>query len=597
MNLDLQCPRCKKKLKLDFSCSNCLKNYFDEEGFFDFIDDLVNIEKADEKISELLSKVHTYGYSNGVQLFLRKNPEFEYRFNKMEGSIAFRTIKKNNIRCLIINSDLGNIVENLSHVFDEVYSLEEVREKILIQNMRFQKTGINNIILIRSVSSQLPFPDGYFDLVVSDGLKLNKDSNEPSKRIHEYFNEIKRVLTSDGCLCIGVKNSYGLGLFGIDKSHCDNMYASSFSRYQSFFNYCGFRVKSFWAIPSYRKPHYSGNMEDDISLKWFFHNFDKKYSVDKRFKILGLFLRILNNSARKTIMKMFSPTFLFYCYANEIPKTFEEIIVEQTGFRNFVQNVRLTKIMYVLLNENGNPEKIMSCKISKYDLNEKIISVKRVFPNMKDPDEKIILDEWYSGEVLNRLDGNDITLAINWLVDFQNKTRSELLGEKDIEEEIVNIERDLEKIDEMSDLPYREWLGEYKIHANSLKLRKTAVHGDLQVRNILIDHKRSSVNVIDWDWRFQEKGNPLYDFIWLTANIMMLSNDMVNEFRTNLNGSGKASKIIEIIKKNANKHFHAELDFIKLLRFIILRFITIKVKEGNTGYLQYIELLKILQSE
>lgn len=592
---DLQCPKCKEKLRTDSSCSHCLKNYFNKEGFFDFVGDLVNTAReTDENIADLLSKIHSYGYTSGLQLFLRENPEFEYRFNKMEGSIAFRAIKKNNVRCLVINSDLGNIVENLSHIFDEVYSLENAREKILIQKMRFQKTGINNIILIRSVSSQLPFPDGYFDLVVSDGLKLNKDSNEPSKRIHEYLYEIKRVLTSDGCLCIGVKNRYGLRLFGEDTSH-DNIFTASFSKYQSFFNFCGFKIKSFWIIPSYRKPHYSGNMEDGISLRWFFHNFDKKYSVGRRFKILGLFLRILNNSARKAIMKMFSPTFLFYCYANEIPKTFEDVIVEQTGFRNFVQNVRLTKIMYILLNENGNPRRIMSCQLTKYDLNEKIVSVKRVFPNMKDPDEKIIIDDWHYGEVLNRLDRNDVILAMNWLVDFQNKTKSELLSKKDIEEEITNIERDLEKIKEMNDLPYREWLAEYKIHANSLKLRKSAVHGDFQVRNILIDHKRLSVNVIDWDWRFQEKGNPLYDFIWLTANIMMLSNDIVNEFRANLNGCGKASQIIEIIKKNVNKHFHAELDFIKMLRFIILRFITIKVKEGNAGYLQYVELLKILK--
>jgi len=594
MSPDLQCPRCKKKLRPDFSCSHCLKNYFNKEGFFDFVGDVINTEKADEDIMDLLSKIHSYGYSSGLQLFLRENPEFEYRFNKMEGSIAFRTIKKNNTRCLVINSDLGNIVENLSKVFDEVYSLEDVREKILIQNMRFQKSDTNNITLIRSGSSYLPFPDRYFDLVVSDGIKISRDSNESTKKVHVYLNEIKRILTSDGCLCIGVKNRHGLRLFGKDTSY-DNMVTASFSKYQSFFNFCGFKVKSFWVIPSYRKPHYSGNMENDISLRWFFHNFDKKFSVDRRFRILGLFLRILNDSARKTIMKIFSPTFLFYCYAKEIPKTFEEIIVEQTGFENFVQNVRLTKIMYVLLNENGNPEKIISCKLSKYDLNEKIVSVKRVFPNMKDPDEKIILDNWYSGEVLNRLDSNDVTLAMNWLVDFQNKTKSELLSEKDVEEEIMSIERELEKIVEIKGLPYKEWLAEYKIHVNSLKLRKTAVHGDLQVRNILIDRKNSSVNVIDWDWRFQEKGNPLYDFVWFTANIMMLSNNMIDEFRSNLNGTGKAVRSVEIIKKTMRQHFQADLDFVKLLRFIILRFITIKVKEGNTGHLQYIELLKILE--
>ena len=42
-------------------------------------------------------------------------------------------------------------------------------------------------------------------------------------------------------------------------------------------------------------------------------------------------------------------------------------------------------------------------------------------------------------------------------------------------------------------------------------------------------------------------------------------------------------------------HFQVEIDFIKLQRFMILRFITIRIKDGDEGYLLYIEILKILQ--
>ena len=62
------------------------------------------------------------------------------------------------------------------------------------------------------------------------------------------------------------------------------------------------------------------------------------------------------------------------------------------------------------------------------------------------------------------------------------------------------------------------------------KIIKTAVHGDFQLRNILIDKELQKVNVIDWDWRFQEKGNPIYDFVWLATNIMMFSNNPEKEF-------------------------------------------------------------------
>ena len=45
------------------------------------------------------------------------------------------------------------------------------------------------------------------------------------------------------------------------------------------------------------------------------------------------------------------------------------------------------------------------------------------------------------------------------------------------------------------------------------------------------------------------------------------------------------------------QHFVMELDFIILFRFMILRFITIKIKNGGTGHLLYIELLKILDTK
>ena len=80
------------------------------------------------------------------------------------------------------------------------------------------------------------------------------------------------------------------------------------------------------------------------------------------------------------------------------------------------------------------------------------------------------------------------------------------------------------------------------------KLKKTGVHGDFQVRNILIDGNSDQVNVIDWDWRFQEEGNPIYDFVWLATNIMMLSNYPEKEFFKNQNNHGKAMKSIDIIK-------------------------------------------------
>ena len=80
--------------------------------------------------------------------------------------------------------------------------------------------------------------------------------------------------------------------------------------------------------------------------------------------------------------------------------------------------------------------------------------------------------------------------------------------------------------------------------------------------------------------------------MWLATNVMMLANNSVDEFRSNLDDNGKAATAKRIIKETMKEHFHVDLDFVKLQKFIVLRFITIRIKDGDDGYLPYIEILK-----
>jgi SAM-dependent methyltransferase len=549
------------------------------------------------KLSELLSKINSEGYSEGLKQFLKNNLEYEFRFNKMEGNVSFRGIHKKNDRCLVVNSDLGNIPESISQSFNKVYSFETNKDKISIQKLRFKEKNIINIKLIHSDINSFTFQKNYFDLIIINGIKLNGKQKINNKiNLLEYFSEIKQILTSDGCLCVCVNNKYGLKIFGKEVNE-DEMFSSGFYGYNSLFNSLGLKIKSYWVLPSHKKPHHSGRIDDDISLKWFFNNFSKVFSIERKLKIVNLFLKRFNRISRKLIVKLFFPSFIFYCYKNDIQENIEDLIINETGFKNIVQNVRLTKILYFLLNEFGNPEKIISCKITKYNLTEKIFPIKRIFPKMKNPNEKIVIEDWLTGQACNRLDEKDIVLTLKWLMDFQNETKSEMINKQEISKEVSKIEKDLDKIEKVSCVPYNKWLKEYEEYINNLNLKKTGVHGDFQIRNILVDQKKSLVNIIDWDWRFQEKGNPTYDFIWFTINIMMNSNNPVKEFHSNLNGTGKTSHMIKIIQKTMKKHFGIELDFIILFRFMILRFITIKIKTDGIGYLLYIELLKILNTK
>ena len=68
------------------------------------------------------------------------------------------------------------------------------------------------------------------------------------------------------------------------------------------------------------------------------------------------------------------------------------------------------------------------------------------------------------------------------------------------------------------------------------------------------------------------------------------------EFELNLSGNGILKSSLKMIKETMNSYFKIDLDFTILLRFIILRWITIKVNEEfSTTYLIYIKLLKTLQ--
>ena len=544
------------------------------------------------RLTFLLESIKELGYSKAVNEFIKKYPSDKYRFDKLEGSLAFRCINKNNKNCLIINSDLGNIPDFFSDIFEEVVSLD-TPEKILIQKARFETKKITNVVFETTNSDEMHSIEKNYDLIILNGIQI-ENLHDLKIRIKNYLNKLKNQLNDDGCLCLAVKNKSGITI--IDGVTSENSYFDNFNGYDSLLDSLGLKTESYWVLPSHEQPHFSGKLTDDISLKWFFDNFAKKFSVDQKFKIAGKLLKLLNKNTRKSIVLKFCPSFLFYSYKNESIDTLEKMIQKNTQYDSLIQNTRLSKVLFFLLNNHGDPKKVLTCKNTKYDLTEKIISIERKFPEMKNPDEKLVLEEWLQGNFLDRLNLSHVKLVMKWLIHFQNSTKNDDLTFDEIEKEVENIENELKKIDVMANLPYKSWLNDYKEEIRKTKLKKTGVHGDFQVRNILIDENSDQVNVIDWDWEFQEKGNPIYDFVWLATNIMMLSNNPEKEFLKNQNNHGRAMKSIDIIKKTMNEHLKSNFDFLKLQKFMILRFITSRVKVGDGGHLLYVNILKLLSN-
>lgn len=595
MNTIIFCQECNNQIDKSGTCKKCSKSFLNKDGFFEFVQE--NDEKQNEiKFSKLLTNISRNGYSNAIRFFTRENSDYFGDFQMMEGCIGFRAIKKSNSRCLVINSDLGNIPENLADTFDEVYSIDNSKMKILIQKHRFEEKKCRNIILVRSDMMTLNFLQESFDLIIINGIN-SKEKNKiiTNNELSIVLKNIKNLLSKNGCLCIGAENKFGLKLVK-DRNSIQN-YSNTLSGYKSILLSLDYNLKSYWALPSYKKPHYSGDINNIKSLNWFFKNFQRFLSKEKNFSMVDLLFKKLNGKLLKMVVSFFSPSFIFYCYKNDIEFSFEDMIKEKSNTENVIQFVRIhsRKFMYILLN-NETPDNILVCKHGKYDFSENIIEIDRQFPNMKNPNGKLLLEKWIDGVTPNRLDSKQVELVLDWLIKFQQKSNSSYFSKQDIKEEVNLMKKDLNGIKEISHIPYEKWLDEFEDHIGKFNFKKTGVHGDLQPKNIFIKDD-SSIEVIDWDM-FVEKGNPLIDFIGFLNYVMAYSINNIEEFRSNFENKGKAKEIIRLIKHKMKIHFNADFDFIILLRYINLWLVSYKIKDKETNnFLTYIKYLEILSTE
>jgi 2-polyprenyl-3-methyl-5-hydroxy-6-metoxy-1,4-benzoquinol methylase len=179
MDTRLSCPRCKTSLNLGISsydCSNCHKSYPIRDGYVDFLGEVVDFyagELSQNDMRKLIEKIDSLGYSEGLRRLYVDYPYLrEYIGSERRGDWICHCFssRNNNRRCLDIGSGLGNLSEMLSHYYDEVYSLEPVRERIEFQKRRFKNSNVNNVTIVRGNALELPFPDNYFDLVVCNGV-------------------------------------------------------------------------------------------------------------------------------------------------------------------------------------------------------------------------------------------------------------------------------------------------------------------------------------------------------------------------------------------------------------------------------------------
>jgi len=259
---------------------------------------------------------------------------------------------------------------------------------------------------------------------------------------------------------------------------------------------------------------------------------------------------------------------------------------------------RSVRIIYILFGKNKKPGKLVSLNRYGYEIPNEVIKCERVFPKMKDPVDRLWMEEWIDGHPIELSRTDEVIASLNWLHQFQKNTSDEVMTKKFVEDtEINHIRKGLMKIKNIPLEKYEMWLKEYLSYVDEHVICKTAIHGDFWYGNILIETKTNKVKVIDWE-NFKPIGNPFWDYLAFIFNFMTeLGENKVEEFKLHYNSKEK----LEIIKKLQTKiseHFGFEFKLIILLRWIILRKITQdQPDENNKKIKEYIQMLEFISNK
>lgn len=644
MNAVFSCPNCKNPLvnkSTAFFCSNCNRDYPVGDGYVDFIGENVEFyagEVPQDEMQKLLNEIDNIGYAAGTVKFFKEHAELRNYVGEFRRSdwICHCLQKRNNIRCLDIGSGLGNISEMLSHLYQEVYSLEAVKERLEFQKRRYKNSKRSNIILARGNASSLPFQDNFFDLVVCNGLlewigMMNTDC-PPRQAQLSFLLEVKRILSPRGCLYVGIENRIGLPFLLGARDHSGLPYTSFMPRmlasfvvkrfgqsgglygpaqvkkreergyftytytirgYRSLLNEAGFKFKTYWVFPSYNIPIYSGRIDDGVGLKGFVKYFTS--NIAYRYKIALSVLTKVDKSLMMFLASVLSPSFLFYCYKSELQESFDDLVTVNTRIANYTTISLGSGIMYLLFDKKGNPLKLVRLKRRGSALPDSLPHLDKSSPNSTylKQTERAWIEDWMPGRKLNPLSLMESQLAIEWLISFQKQTSSMRISKNSLVAEVNSLRATLRLIPDLDTLLNHTLIKNYESYIITNSPTTVSEHGDFFYGNIIFDSSSDKISVIDWEY-FKEMGDPFFDFVWFIINSMMLPSNSHEEFQANMEKRGSFKSIMEQLLSKVNCHFGFELDLDILIPYVLLRALVRKYIERGRDDEVVINLQQLL---
>jgi len=544
-------------------------------------------EQFQNKMKIILELVNKEGYDKGVKLFAKKFPEHKTellnpQFNQTVDNFVYSYTKYND-NCLVIQNKFGNSMESLSNIYKNVITQNSIKEYLEFQEKRIKKINKNNIKTNLCKKNNFPYEDNIFNLIIYENF-INEIEDFDNDQVIKIISELKRILDNKGSFCFVTKETK------IDL--------------EMIFNKVGLKFEKYWSMQKNSIPSFSGKINDELSLKWCMKNFSlftnvKKMNMKKK---IGLFAMKIGSKKSKVFKNKIVPSTVYRCYKEKEPSMID-FVQNETGFEHCIVQSRPKKIILILLNQKGDAEKILNFQRFGMEFPKKIACTNRIFPEMGNPNQRLWIEDWFSGRTINVTRSKEIEIVLDWIINFQNETQQGNMTKQDIEKEINGLKIRMENDKIVNFEKYFLWLNDYQKFLYENNIAITAVHGDLWLNNIIFDDKKSKINVIDWE-KYHKRGNALEDFMFFFTNLITKTQGSpldFERFKKFLEKDSVENNLIQMIKPKIDECFNTNVDLLLLLRIEIIKriiappFGTAIINEESKG-IQY-KMLKFLEEK
>lgn len=639
-HLKIYCPRCQKPLERTGPFVNCLKclEKYQSKGYLDLLKKTSYYwgEIPPERMQQVNTESKRVGWKAAVKKLILEYPKMEeYLLNHGRVDwISHCYDLTHKQTCLDIGSGWGSLAFDLSHYYENVYSLEAVKERVEFQAIRKKEEKVNNVHVIRYDFMKLPFPDNSFDLVVVNGVLewvgISSYKDHPQDMQKAFLREVHRVLKPSGCAYIGIENRFGLTyLFGAE-DHSGLPYTSLLPRfianlvvrylrrtkgryklntrmeeewksyrtytysvwgYHGLFKDVGFKkIRSYWtlfySVPKFSGPMYGGNFK--FFLGYLINNSSHSVGgVGKKLAIIGRWLPI---SFINLLVKLLTPSFLFFVYKRGgRGKISEDSLLAEGGYADSFLKVGgsggyLAKINYFLLNQ-GEVEAVI--KIARFPQGtaalEREESLLQKFNQVR-VDKKMVRGVTFfregvlKGNHLAPLSKASSVKAFNWLIHFQNRSKSPLNTSRQ-KEEIAKLKKFIKTLPLSNKIMLKltRQLELFEKMIINSGLPQVSEHGDYCANNILLDTK-GMVKVLDWE-DYQKEGNPCFDFLFF---VLHGSNKVGENIVINLLGKGRYSNIFNHLSDMFCSYYFIDRKILlNAIPYVVTRLINRSVIDGR----------------